>query len=233
MENAFNKDQILIIIPVFNESGRIGGVVSELKSHGFGQVLVIDDGSVDNSATEAAGKGAKVLIHLINRGAGAATETGLQYFRQQSHLKLAVTIDGDNQHSPSDIDHLVRAHVESEADLTIGDRFMSGENKIPLSRIIYNRIADIITSVLSWKMVKDSQSGFKVWSRRSAELIRIEQNGYEFCSEVLIKAHHYKLNLVNVPIKVYYPKDYHRKGQNLGMGIRTAFNLLHHSIFKN
>ena len=231
--DAFNKDQILIIIPVLNESGRIGSLVRELKSHGFKYVLVIDDGSVDNSALEASREGAKVLTHLINRGAGAATETGLQYFRQQPNLKLAVTIDGDNQHAPSDIEQLVASHLSGNADLTIGDRFMSGKNIIPKTRRVYNWMADLITSVLSWNRVKDSQSGFKVWSKKAADLIRIEQDGYEFCSEVLIKAHHHRLQLENVPVKVFYPKDYNRKGQNFGVGVKTVFKLLHYTLFKS
>lgn len=230
---AFNKDQILVIVPVLNESGKIGSLVSELKGYGFSQVLVIDDGSSDHSAKEAADEGAKVLTHLINRGAGAATETGLQYFRQQPNLKLAVTIDGDNQHAPSDIEQLVAAHLARNADLTIGDRFMSGKNSIPKTRRVYNWMADLITSVLSWSRVKDSQSGFKVWSKRAADLIRIEQDGYEFCSEVLIKAHHHRLQLVNVPVKVFYPEDFNQKGQNFGVGIKTVFNLLHHALFKS
>ncbi len=227
------NDKILIVVPVLNEDKRVGDVVLGLKLAGFNEILVVDDGSSDNSQSIASANGAKTIRHIINRGAGAATETGLEYFRRNPQYQHAVTIDGDNQHTPEDIEHLLYNHLNQGADLTIGDRFLSGKNEIPKSRIFYNFIADSITSILSWKKVADSQSGFKVWSRKAVDAIKIEQNGYEFCSEVIIKAHHHHLKVINIPIKVFYPKELKGKGQNLFVGIKTFTNLIHHILFKS
>lgn len=225
--------EVLIIVPVLNESSRIGNVISNLKEAGFNHILIVDDGSSDNSSSVAKSGGAAIVRHMLNRGAGAATETGLEYFRRSPAYQFAVTIDGDNQHSPDDIECMLQNHIDLKADLTIGDRFLSGLNEIPRSRIIYNWIADRITSVLSWKKVSDSQSGFKIWSRRAVEAIKIEQNGYEFCSEVIIKAHHYNLKVINFPIKVFYPKELKGKGQSFFVGVKTFTNLIHHTLFKS
>jgi glycosyltransferase involved in cell wall biosynthesis len=230
---TINKNVILIIIPVYNESGRIGVLVEKLKKIGYNNVLVVDDGSDDNSGDEALVKGATVIKHLINRGVGAATETGLRFFRANVEFEFAVTIDGDNQHDPTDINYLLSKQMEENADLTIGNRFMSKENDIPNIRKFYNLIADILTSLLVLKKVSDSQSGFKAWSKKAARTIQIEQDGYDFCSEVIIKAYHHKLKIINVPINVYYPVNYSDKGQNLNQGIKTALNIIYHSLFKN
>lgn len=225
------KEKVLMIIPVFNEQGRIGIVVNELIEMGFNNILVVDDGSDDLSSSEASRAGAKVLRHILNRGAGAATETGLEYFRS-SGLHAAVTMDGDGQHFAEDVVKILKSHFEMKSDLTIGDRFSSRENEIPFRRKVYNTIADWVTGGMSFRVVKDSQSGFRVWSRNAAEKISIEQDGFEFCSEVVIKAHHLGLNLNNFPIRVKYTEESMSKGQGFVVGIKTFFNLLHHVLFK-
>ncbi len=229
---TLDKDKILIMIPVFNEGGRVGDVIRVLKGRGFHWILVVDDGSNDESGKEAQNTGAQVLYHWVNRGAGAATETGLAYFREKGRWEYLVTIDGDQQHSPEDIEILLSAHLKNGADLTVGDRFMSGTNEIPKLRIFYNAVADGITSLMSGRRVRDSQSGFKVWSRSAVEMICIEQNGYEFCSEVIIKAHQLGLRIWNEPIQVYYPEEIRDKGQNFSKGVKTFANLMHHFLFK-
>lgn len=228
-----DKKTILIIIPVYNETGRVGILIENLTNLGYKNVLIIDDGSQDKSGSEAEYKGAKVIKHLINRGVGAATETGLMYFRKNANFSLAVTIDGDNQHDPNDIDLLLKKHIDENADITIGNRFISKKNKIPKIRRFYNLIADLLTSFIVFKQVNDSQSGFKVWSKKASKTFNIEQDGYDFCSEVIIKAHKHKLKIINVPISVYYPQNYSEKGQNLNQGIKTALNIVYHSLFKN
>jgi glycosyltransferase involved in cell wall biosynthesis len=230
---SIDKERLLIMVPVWNEAGRIGPLVSTLQARGFPWILVVDDGSEDQSGEEASAAGAKVLYHWVNRGVGAATETGLTYFREKGLWDCLVTIDGDQQHSAEDIEQLVCAHLGHKADLTVGDRFMNGTNEIPTIRIFYNAVADGITTLMSGKRVRDSQSGFKVWSKKAVELIKIEQNGYEFCSEVLIKAHHFGLRVHNQPIQVYYPEEIKDKGQNFYKGVKTFANLMHHFLFKS
>src|SRR5690606_13229783 len=118
-----HKNSILIIVPVLNEGRRVANVIDGLKRAGFDHIIVIDDGSTDDSERVAKSNGAQTLRHIINRGAGAATETGLAFFRHNLEYHHAVTIDGDNQHTPEDISNLLFHHIEQNADLTIGDRF--------------------------------------------------------------------------------------------------------------
>jgi glycosyltransferase involved in cell wall biosynthesis len=228
-----NPSNIVIIIPSYNEGERIRMVVKAIKEQGFHKIVVIDDGSTDNSMELIKKYNVIILRHLVNRGAGAATETGLKYCREILKPIAAVMIDADTQHDASEIKKLIDAHFEQGADITIGNRFLEGNKSIPSKNRFYNRIANIITSLFAGKMIHDSQSGFKVFGKKALERIIIEHDQYEHCSEILIKGHEYNFKIINVPIKVYYSTEISRKGQNIFNGIRTFINLLYSALFKN
>ena len=228
----FDKHRIWIIIPAFNESGRVGKVVNAVRQLGYNNILVVDDGSLDNTGIEAKNLGATVVKHVLNRGAGAATQTGLMYVREKTDFEAVVTLDGDTQHEPRDLDHLISAHFEQNADMTIGNRFINKENNIPIWPRVFNGFANIITTILCMRKVTDSQSGLKVMSPKLLKKVTIENDGYEFCSELLIKAHHEKLNIINVSAKVYYTTELQNKGQNPMNGLRTFSSLIQSVLFK-
>src|SRR5688572_31675875 len=115
-----DKSRIIIVIPSFNEGDRVEKVVREVKSHGFNRIIIVDDHSNDNSMEKLYKHDVIILHHLINRGAGAATETGLKYCREFLDFDTVVTIDADTQHDPGDLDFLVEEHISKKADLTIG-----------------------------------------------------------------------------------------------------------------
>src|SRR4029079_3352819 len=117
-----DKSRIVIVIPSFNEGDRVRKVVHEVKSNGFNRIVVVDDQSSDGSMNNLHHEGIIILHHLINRGAGAATETGLNYCRKFLEFDAVITIDADTQHDPGDIQHLLKEHLSRGADLTIGNR---------------------------------------------------------------------------------------------------------------
>lgn len=225
--------QVIIVIPSYNEGDRVIKVVNNVLSEGFSRVIIVDDGSEDNSMTIIKGLPVTVLHHPINRGAGAATETGLEYCRRFLEYDAIVTIDADTQHDAGDIRQMVNEHFSQQADITIGDRLSGSANVIPGSVRFFNSLANLTTLLLSFRRIKDSQSGFKVLSRKAVELIRFEHDNYEFCTELFVKAVKYHLKVIHVPVRVYYPVELKRKGQNLSSGIRTFVNLLYSTLFKN
>ncbi len=228
----FNRRRIFIVLPSYNEGERVMRVVKEIADAGYQNIVVIDDGSDDGSVSAISGSGIVVLTHPVNRGAGAATETGLQYCREFADFDAVVTIDADTQHDPGDIDQLLAAHFAQRADVSVGNRFMNKENMIPGAVRFFNRIANLTTAILSGSTVSDSQSGFKVLSKRAVDLIRFEHDNYEYCSELFVKAGRHRLKIIDVPVRVYYPEEIRGKGQNLFRGIRTFFNLVYSSLFK-
>jgi UDP-N-acetylglucosamine---dolichyl-phosphate N-acetylglucosaminyltransferase len=221
----------VIIIPAYNEEKNIKTIVNSCQVLGYNDIMVVDDGSTDNTARIACEAGATVLSHVINRGVGAATQTGLRA-AQLLDADVAVTIDADDQHKPQDIKNLINTLVTKGSDIVIGSRFLNHENSVPVVRRLFNRIANIITFFLAGVMLTDSQSGLKAFSRRALATIRISSNGFEFSSEIIREAQYYHLSIIEVPASVVYTPYSLSKGQNLSTGLTTIFRLIIRTLMK-
>ena len=223
--------KIVVIIPAYNEEKSIKSIVNSCQLLGFNDIIVADDGSTDATGRVAREAGATVVSHIINRGVGAATQTGLQAARLLG-ADAAVTIDADGQHTPRDIKKLINTLMATKSDIVIGSRFMNHENRIPVVRRVFNRIANIITFFLAGVMLTDSQSGLKAFSRKALETIRISTNGFEFSSEIVREAHYYQLAIKEVPVSVIYTAYSLSKGQNLSTGLTTIFRLIIRTLMR-
>ncbi len=221
---------ILVIIPIYNEVSHIRQVIQDTINAGFSNILVVDDGSTDNSAEIARLAGARVISHLINRGQGAAITTGMAVARQEN-VDIIITLDGDSQFTPDDCMKLVCPIIHEEYDMVIGNRFIKN-NKIPIIRRCYNIVASLLTFFLSGTRVQDSQSGFKALGKKALDRITLHTNGYEFCSEMIREAGYHKLRIKEVGVRVFYTKESMRKGQNFATGLKTAGKLVVRSLTK-
>jgi len=219
------KDNVYIVIPAKDEAGRIGGVLHQILDNGYSNIVVVNDGSKDKTADVSKSFGVTVLDHLINLGAGAATQTGIEYAIARN-AEIIVTIDADHQHMPYDIDRLVEALHKKQADIVIGSRFLNKDNCIPSTRILYNKIANIITYLVTGILVTDSQSGMKAFTARFAEKSKLNFNGFEFSVEMIRNIKVSNARFEEVPIKVIYTKDTLSKGQNLLTGIKMLRKIL-------
>ena len=196
---------VIVAIPAFNEEVAIGSVVLRSKKYAD-EVIVIDDGSADNTAEVAELAGAKVIRHEKNGGYGAAIRTCFKTARQIS-ADIMIIIDADGQHSPDDIPKLVSEMLSSKADIVIGSRFVDGNEtnqKIPAYRKIGMKVLDSATVAGSGLKVSDSQSGFRAYSRNAVSKIQIDDGGMGAGSEILIRASESNLKITEVPIKVRY-----------------------------
>lgn len=219
------EKKVFIIIPAYNESKVIGKVVKGVKNEGFKNIIVVDDGSSDNTFQEAKKAGAIVLRHIINRGKGAAVKTGIE-----AALKLKanylVVIDGDGQHDPKDIKRMIKK-LDHGYDIVLGNRFNS-KNKIPFSKKLANFFADFFVFLLSGIWIKDTQSGFRAFRADIFKKINLEHDRYEFESEVIYKIAYYGLKFTEIPIKVRYTPYSQSKAQrqNFLNGIKTVLRIL-------
>jgi len=224
------KQKIWIVIPAFNEAGRIGGVLVALRNEGYTNICVIDDCSEDETASVASRFTKNVLSHAVNRGPGAATSTGLEFAKQQD-AEIVLTLDADGQHAVSDIQAVVQPILEGTADVVIGARTIN-RSSMPLIRRIGNFGLNAITFILFQKWVSDSQSGFKAFSSHALSLIRIRLDRYEFCSEMIHEISRNKLRCIEVPVQTIYTRESYAKGQSVLGGIRTAWGMMKRFLLK-
>lgn len=221
-----------MVIPAYNEQESIGHVVkdmiSALKSSNInGTVVVVDDGSKDNTSEVARKSGAIVIRHILNSGAGAATATGLSY-ASQSGYQLAATMDADGQHRPSDVIKGIDL-MKNGSDLLIGSRLIDSQGMSRV-KVLGNKGLSLITRVLFGINTTDSQSGLRVFSRTALEKLRWKTSGYEFCSEMLWRAKQIGLNISEYPIKAVYTDYSKSKGQNNWNAINIVKALLRRRI---
>lgn len=212
------KKRVCVIIPAYNEGPVIADVIKSATiafskaSTYLIDIVVIDDGSKDQTAQKATGAGVKVIQHILNTGAGGATLTGLAYARQQGY-DIAATMDADGQHDPGDVLAGIHRVHDNRNDLLIGSRLIDSTG-MSKTKILGNRGLSLITRMLFNVNVTDSQSGLRVYSRRAIEHLDWKNNGYEFCSEMIWRAKQSKMLVAEYPIKAIYTEYSKSKGQN-------------------
>ena len=180
------KPRVVAVIPCYNTESHIAEVVTKCLPH-VDQVIVVDDGSTDDTAIEAKKAGAQVISHERNMGYGATIKTCLRE-AQRSCNDIAITIDGDGQHNPDEIPQVLFPILKNEADLVIGSRFLDINNGIPTYRRFGIKAITLLYNLGSRVKVSDAQSGFRAYSRKILDAFTITENGMGISVELLIIA---------------------------------------------
>ncbi|MDD5454682.1 MAG: glycosyltransferase family 2 protein [Candidatus Ratteibacteria bacterium] len=198
--------KIYVLIPAYNESGRIGRLVSQIqKLDSVSKIIVIDDGSNDSTREEAERAGAVVLKHEKNKGKGAALRTGFSYIKKQD-CDAVITLDGDGQHKYNEIPNFIEEYKKGNTDVVVGSRMMKCRN-MPFIRYITNRFTSFITSLLCRYSVSDSQSGFRLISTEVLKRIELSTSNFEIESEIIIKAARKGFKIKEIPVSTVYLAD--------------------------
>jgi len=170
------RQDVVAIVPAWNEAAAIGGVVDEVLAFDPTiHVVVVDDASDDETASVAQRHGATVLPLLFNVGIGGAVQTGFRYARDEGY-EIAVRLDGDGQHDASELGKLIGPVRAGEADLVIGSRFVDpgGTYRPPFARRMGIRVFARLVSLLGGQKVTDTTSGFSAMNRAGIELFALE-----------------------------------------------------------
>ena len=192
---------VCALIPAFNEAATIAEVVTGVRPH-VQAVVVVDDGSADETASRAEAAGARVIRHAENRGKGHAVRSGLAQILALdfSHVLL---MDGDGQHRPEDVPKMLQAARERDADLVVGARIFD-KAQMPRSRYYSNTIGSRALSSFIGSPIEDSQSGFRLIRCDILRGLTLTATGYEIETEMLIKLARRGARMVSVPVTLHY-----------------------------
>jgi len=225
-----SRGGVYIVVPAYNEGSAVYDVVRELRSQ-YPNVVVVDDGSRDTTSAEARRGGAIVLRHVLNRGQGAALQTGIA-FSVKHGANVVVTFDADGQHRVEDVDRLVDALEQENADIAIGSRFLELRSNVPALRRLMLRIATRFMRMTSGVALTDAHNGLRAMRRSAAERIHLTIDGMAHASEIVDQIYRLRLRVTEVPVVIHYSEYSLRKGQSSLAAFRIAFDYLMKRIFR-
>jgi len=190
-----------VIIPTYNESKKIGELIKQIRAQDL-DVMVIDDGSQDNTSQIAKDNGATVLRNEKNQGKGASLIRGFEYILNKDY-QAVITMDGDGQHLAEDIPYFIRLAKYSNSGVLVGNRMHKPKN-MPLVRILTNKIMSFIISRIAGQEIPDTQCGFRLIKKEVLEKLKLKTRNYEIESEVLINTSRLGFKIESVAIKTIY-----------------------------
>jgi len=190
------------LVPAYNAATSIAAVVAGTRPM-LAPVVVVDDGSADDTATRAAAAGAEVLRHAVNQGKGAALVTGLRHL-DAAGFERALTLDADGQHLPEEIPALLAAANAAPGAIVVGVRRKEGF-AIKRSARLGNWVADRFMRWLAGRPLPDTQSGFRVYPIAATLALGTRGSRYDFETEVLLRAARRGMDVRGVPVRVHYP----------------------------
>ncbi len=196
--------KVCVIVPTFNESEAIGGLIENVKGRNL-DVLIVDDGSTDNTGDIALQKGAVVLRNPVNKGKGASLIRGFEYALQNG-FDAVITMDGDGQHDPEEITFFIRRAENSDAGIISGNR-MSAVKNMPFLRILTNSFMSWLISKKAKQHIPDTQCGYRLLKRAVIEKLSLTTSKYETESEILIQASQAGFRIESIPIKTIYVRE--------------------------
>ena len=218
---------VWLIIPAYNEAQVISSVVEGVTRWiDPSRIIVVDDGSTDQTSYLATKAGVHLLRHVINRGQGAALATGIQVALQHG-AQVIVTFDADGQHDPTDLPTLIKPIQSGLSDVVLGTRFAADcASSIPLTRRLLLKTAVWFTRLLTGLHVTDVHNGLRVLSNRAASQLRIRQDRMEHASEIFDEIKRNRLTYTERPTRIRYSQYSIDKGQKNRDALRLALRII-------
>jgi glycosyltransferase involved in cell wall biosynthesis len=201
---AIDHRSCLAVVPAYNEAATVGSVVQALHREAVGlDVVVVDDGSTDQTGLRAQEAGARVLRLPFNLGIGGAVQAGFRY-AQENDYDYMVQVDGDGQHDPTQIRLLFEAMQNDGVDMICGSRFASATGYVaPISRRTGIHIFAFLLSTFLRQPLTDPTSGFRLYNRRAIAIFaRDYPHDYPEVEAVLM-LHHHRLTMREVPVRMF------------------------------
>ena len=227
--NKINQKNMkpVIIIPAYNEATRISEVLEKLMARGH-EIIVVDDGSSDNTFDKANEFPINVARHHTNLGQGAALKTGTELAKKLNY-DLAIHFDADGQHRLEDLEKMIELLKEKNLDVVLGSRFLGLDSKLPWKkRLIYWFARRFSRKVLQLDFT-DPQNGLRALRLDKLSLLDWQKYDFQHCSEILGLIKKNKLNYQEIPIKVNY--DEYSQNKKVSPGISMGFKMIIDKLF--
>lgn len=224
-------DSTWIVIAAYFEENSIRTVLDDLQRNGYFNIVVVDDGSTDKTSEIAKRKDATVLHHVMNRGQGAALQTGITYALSQG-AQFIVTFDADGQHQASDIQKLLQPLVVGEADVCLGSRFLGTASEVPLIRKVLLKCGVVLMYLMYGIKLTDSHNGLRAFTRSAAEKIKITTDRMEHASQILEEIMENKLRYREIPVTIKYTAYSLKHGQSSLNAVNIAYQMLKNKFLK-
>jgi glycosyltransferase involved in cell wall biosynthesis len=226
-----NRQNTIIIMPVYNEEQVVREVIGDIKKY-FEKIICVNDGSTDNSSNEIIGSKVILIEHPINLGAGAATQTGIDYAIQNPDYQYFITIDADGQHNIKDAVNMLDYLKKHKLDIVFGSRFIGNVENIGKIKRIFLKTAALFSYKTTKIKLTDPHIGLRVFNREFAENLKLTLPDFTHASEVIrrVKEGHY--NYAEFPVTITYSDYSKSKGQSMMNAINITIDLFLDRISK-
>jgi len=225
---AKHLDEVLretfVVVPAYNEARVIGDVVRGLLA-AFPNVVVVNDGSSDDTAAVLKETPATILTHLINLGQGAALQTGITHALERG-ASYIVTFDADGQHRVEDALQAVRVLSEGSCDAVCGSRFLGIASNVPRIRKFILKAAVGLANLTSGARMTDAHNGLRALSRKAAASLDLTQSGMAHASEIISQLRDHGMQIREVPTQIHYTEYSLAKGQSSLNSINILVDLI-------
>jgi polyprenyl-phospho-N-acetylgalactosaminyl synthase len=221
-----------IVIAAWNEEKNIATVIQTLKSEGYKNIIVVDDGSEDKTYSQIKKEGATALRHIVNRGQGAALQTGMTHALLDG-AEYIVHFDADGQHDAKEIKHMLKPLLDGEVEATLGSRFLKKQD-IPWIRKITLKGAILIIYLFYGVKLSDAHNGFRAFSRSAAKKTIITMDRMEHASEIIDRIKKGRIKYKEVPVTITYKEEHlteGRKGQGQFDSLSIVLKMLQKKIW--
>ena len=223
---AFRKvlAETFVVVPAYNEGRVIGDVITGLAS-AFPNIVVVNDGSSDETAEILRGLPAVVVKHQINLGQGASLQTGITFALERG-ANYIVTFDADGQHRAEDALSALRLLAEGQCDVVCGSRFLGTTSNVPRMRKIILKTVVGLANLTAGTKTTDAHNGLRALSRRAASCLDLHQSGMAHASEIMSQLRNHKMNIREVPVQINYTQYSLAKGQSSLNSINILVDLV-------
>lgn len=214
-----------LIIPLYNEVPVVGDVIRNVRVL-FPNVVCVDDGSDDASAAEAAAAGARVVRHAVNRGQGAALQTGIHYVLQFTNAEYLVTFDADGQHDASDAMAMLNLAIANDLAIVYGSRFLGNKVDIGWTKKLVLKTATHATRWRTKLRLTDAHNGLRLLRRDAAGVLQLSQDRMAHASEIVTQLARTNLPWAEAPVNIAYTDYSRKKGQTLFGSVNILFDMV-------